>query len=282
MNDGDLETEDTESDDESEGEIGDKEDDKSFDVTMRDYCQQSSKEQLSQMKIDNNPIKAIAILIEKNSYENLKFSEEADKIILVFSSPAQLEELSKASHWYADETFKSAAKNFYQSYILHAYINNYMIPCAYAFMNRRRQQEIMRTMKKVRIGSICCLAIVPLDYVNTLFEKLLASKPYIPNADIFLNYVVDYYFEGNFDVSLWNHFTKNTLRKNNNLESYKYRLNKQRSVARPDIFSAINKLKEDDASLSITELFKETRLPQQINFKLSTTQFIRIKSKCSS
>jgi hypothetical protein len=47
--------------------------------------------------------------------------------LLVFASPTQIEALSKATHWYADGTFRSASKFYYQLYILHAYVNNFMI-----------------------------------------------------------------------------------------------------------------------------------------------------------
>ncbi|CAF1109257.1 unnamed protein product [Brachionus calyciflorus] len=100
--------------------------------------------------------------------------------------------------------------------------------------------------------TVCSLAIVPIDYVNTLFEKLLSTTPDIPNADTFLSYVVDTYFEGNYEVSMWNHFnTNDTPRTNNNLEGYNFRLNKHLSVARPDIYSAINKLKEEEVDASL-------------------------------
>jgi hypothetical protein len=98
----------------------------------------------------------------------------------------------------------------------------------------------------------CCLAIVPNDYVNTLFERLLAMTPDIPGADSFLKYVVDTYFEGNYEVSMWNHFnTVDLPRTNNNLEGYNYKLNKHLSVVKPDIFSAIQKLKEEEVDASM-------------------------------
>ncbi|CAF1148792.1 unnamed protein product, partial [Brachionus calyciflorus] len=57
--------------------------------------------------------------------------------ILVFCSPSQLEALSKATHWYADGTFRTAARHSYQLYIIHAYVNGHMIACCFALMNRR-------------------------------------------------------------------------------------------------------------------------------------------------
>ncbi|CAF0949937.1 unnamed protein product [Brachionus calyciflorus] len=71
--------------------------------------------------------------------------------ILIFCSPTQLDALSKATHWYVDGTFKSAAKFYYQLYIIHTYINNYMIPCCFVFINRRREKEydfVLKALKK--------------------------------------------------------------------------------------------------------------------------------------
>ncbi|CAF0766403.1 unnamed protein product [Brachionus calyciflorus] len=111
---------------------------------------------------------------------------------------------------------------------------------------------------------VCCLAIVPLDYVDKHFENVLLITPDIPKADVFLKYVVDTYFKGVYKVSMWNHFNTNeTPRTNNNLEGYNFRLNKHLSVSRPNIYTAINKLKEEevDASLKFFRALNGNKAP---------------------
>ncbi|CAF1101237.1 unnamed protein product, partial [Brachionus calyciflorus] len=62
-----------------------------------------------------------------------------------------------------------------------------------------------------------------------------------------------------------NHFNTNeTPRTNNNLEGYNFRLNKHLSVvSRPNIYTAINKLKEEevDASLKFFRALKGDKAP---------------------
>ncbi|CAF0785946.1 unnamed protein product [Brachionus calyciflorus] len=85
-----------------------------------------------------------------NGQKFLIFNHKNNKI-LVFCSTTQLEALSKATHWYADGTFRTAAKHYYQLYIIHVYINNHMVPCCYALMNKRRKKDyniIFKALKK--------------------------------------------------------------------------------------------------------------------------------------
>jgi hypothetical protein len=65
--------------------------------------------------------------------------------------------------------------------------------------------------------SLCCLAIVPLNEVELLFEKMLAAQPTNSKVDKFMDYFVATYFEGSYKVEMWNHFkTNGTPRTNNN------------------------------------------------------------------
>ncbi|CAF1099212.1 unnamed protein product [Brachionus calyciflorus] len=63
----------------------------------------------------------------------------------------KLEALAKATHWYADGTFRTAAKHYYQLFIIHAYINKHMIACCFDLMNRRRKRDynvVLAALKK--------------------------------------------------------------------------------------------------------------------------------------
>ncbi|CAF1124617.1 unnamed protein product, partial [Brachionus calyciflorus] len=211
--------------------------------------------------------------------------------IIVFASPPQLEVLSKSTQWYADGTFKSAAKFFYQLYILHSLINNIMVPCCFALMNRRRTRDYNVVLKSIEkaakennlvlkpqvimtdfelapinafksnyqgirslkadyknnisysqwFKTFCCLAIVPIEEVDDLFEKILENKTLNPKIDKILDYFVGTYLEGSFSLEMWNYFdTNGTPRTKNNLEGYNSKLNKHIGIFHPDIYRAFD------------------------------------------
>ncbi|CAF0811911.1 unnamed protein product [Brachionus calyciflorus] len=111
---------------------------------------------------------------------------------------------------------------------------------------------------------VCSLALIPTDEVNEYFEKVLSMRPDIPNTDKFMDYFVGTYFEGSFDLAMWNHFnTKDTPRTNNNLEGYNYKLNSHLSIARPDIYKVVAKFKveEVDSSLKYIRALNNERPP---------------------
>ncbi|CAF1119668.1 unnamed protein product [Brachionus calyciflorus] len=100
--------------------------------------------------------------------------------------------------------------------------------------------------------SICCLALVPIEKSDQLFEIIMANKPSINGLDKFLDYFVGTYFEGLYTINMWNHFeTYDSPRTNNYLEGYNYKLNRHIVISHPDIFRAIDKLKEEEVDLSI-------------------------------
>jgi hypothetical protein len=261
--------------------------------------------------------------------------------ILIFSSPTQIEALSKASHWYADGTFRTAAKHYYQLYIIHAYVNKHMVPCCFALMNRRRTCDynivlksikseatslnlvldpkyimtdfemaainsfkenfpgimskgclfhfvlsLMKKMNNLGLKShyqndenvanwfkmVCCLSLIPIDEVNDFFLKILAIRPNIQNTEKLMDYFVGTYFEGSFDLAMWNHFdTKDTPRTNNNLEGYNLKLNSHLCIAKPDIYKVIAKLFNDQV-LPIVQLNTVKRI-ETVNILFSFILF---------
>ncbi|CAF0736634.1 unnamed protein product [Brachionus calyciflorus] len=111
---------------------------------------------------------------------------------------------------------------------------------------------------------LCSLALIPFEHVNDCFEKVLSTRPYIPNTEKFMDYFVGTYFEGSYDLTMWNHFnTKGTSRTNNNLEGYNYKLNTHLSIARSDIYKVISKFKieEVDSSLKYIRALNNERPP---------------------
>ena len=50
-------------------------------------------------------------------------------------------------YWHADGTFYTAAKYFYQLYVIHVWFNYQMIPAAWVLMNRRRSKDYVLVFK---------------------------------------------------------------------------------------------------------------------------------------
>jgi hypothetical protein len=99
---------------------------------------------------------------------------------------------------------------------------------------------------------VCSLALIPIDEVNDYFDKIIAVQPNIPNTEKFMDYFVGTYFEGVFDLAMWNHFdTNDTPRTNNNLEGYNLKLNTHLSIAKPDIFKVVAKFKAEEVDSSL-------------------------------
>ncbi|CAF0720527.1 unnamed protein product [Brachionus calyciflorus] len=57
--------------------------------------------------------------------------------------------------------------------------------------------------------------------------------------DEFLEYFVNTYFEGQFEMELWNHFDTESPRTNNDIKGYNLKLKNHFSRAHPDIYKSI-------------------------------------------
>ena len=74
-------------------------------------------------------------------------------------------------------------------------------------------------------------------WCDILLERLICDKlSNNQNTDKFLDYFVKTYFEGQFQINLWNHFETCCPRTNNNLEGYNLKLKKHVSAAHPNIY----------------------------------------------
>jgi hypothetical protein len=74
--------------------------------------------------------------------------------IVIMATPKAFEILSKAEQWHVDGTFHVAAKYYHQLWIIHAWIDGLMVPCAYALMHRRRARdyEIVLRSKQITVN----------------------------------------------------------------------------------------------------------------------------------
>ena len=152
----------------------------------------SMKSTLTKRKRKTGPKlpKSLKDMVIPNEYQVNNQNEKyliynKDNKILVFSSPTQIKALSQATHWYADGTFRTAAKFFYQLYIIHAYINHHMIPCCFALMHRKSKtyySHVFLALKKE--AKILNLKLEP-KYVMTDFEPaaILTFKNVFPGIE---------------------------------------------------------------------------------------------------
>ncbi|CAF0936932.1 unnamed protein product [Brachionus calyciflorus] len=120
--------------------------------------------------------------------------------ILVFCSLIGLQALGKTSHWYADGTFRSSARFYYQLYIIHAYINNHMLACCWAYMNRRREKEYDLALRAIKKEAKVHKIVLSPKFKMTDFE-LAAINSFKSN------------FEGIRNKGCLLHFTKCLMKK---------------------------------------------------------------------
>jgi hypothetical protein len=81
-------------------------------------------------QIQNKPKNSLRVGTKSECWQNFYCSARK------YGKNKLFEAFSKASHWYADGTFNTAAKHYYQLYIIHAYVNNHMVPCCFGLMKR--------------------------------------------------------------------------------------------------------------------------------------------------
>jgi hypothetical protein len=76
--------------------------------------------------------------------------------------------------------------------------------------------------------SILALALVPENKIDELWlwQGIVASQPVGVHVTKFMDYFVNTYFEGNFSISMWNHYKTVGPRTNNNVEGYNSKLEK--------------------------------------------------------
>ncbi|CAF0744043.1 unnamed protein product [Brachionus calyciflorus] len=124
-----------------------------------------------------------------------------------------------------------------------------------------------------------CLGLVPIEKSDLSFEIIMANKPSINSLDKFLDYFFATYFEGSYTINMWNHFeTYDSPRTNNNLEGYNYKLNRHIRILHPNIFKAIDKLKEEEVDLSIDFSNIIRNKPGKSNISLSVSEFSETSS----
>ena len=76
--------------------------------------------------------------------------EEDEGRVLVFATDTMLGVLGAASHWMVDGTFKVAPRLFSQLLIIHGIFHGHVIPCVYAVLPSKSQDQYQTVFRVIR------------------------------------------------------------------------------------------------------------------------------------
>ena len=106
------------------------------------------------------------------------------------------------------------------------------------------------------VKKVICLALVPVEKVEDVFEQLCIEKPdYYEKIDNFLDYVLLNYIKNDendryvYPLEVWNHY-ESEKRTNNNIEGYNSKLEKFLGT-HPNIWLFINKIKAEESTATL-------------------------------
>jgi hypothetical protein len=106
------------------------------------------------------------------------------------------------------------------------------------------------------VKQVICLALIPVEKVEDVFEQLCMEKPdYNEKIDNFLDYVLLNYIRNDendryvFPLEVWNHY-ESEKRTNNDIEGYNSKLEKFLGT-HPNIWLFINKIKAEESTATL-------------------------------
>ncbi|XP_071747499.1 uncharacterized protein [Lepeophtheirus salmonis] len=101
---------------------------------------------------------------------------------LIFATYRNLQILEKSINWFCDSTFQMIPTIFYQLFTIHAYLNNYAIPCVYALLPNKTQATYTRLFQEISAINPC---LSP-QLVTTDFEmaSMNALQSVFPDVQI--------------------------------------------------------------------------------------------------
>ena len=81
----------------------------------------------------------------------LKFdSGDNNQRILIFSTDANVEQLSRSKHWYADGTFKTSPSLFDQFFVIHGSLDEHVLPLVYVLTPNRTRATYDRVFQALK------------------------------------------------------------------------------------------------------------------------------------
>lgn len=91
--------------------------------------------------------------------------------IIIFSSKTCREMLSETKIIYMDGTFSTCPSEFYQVYIIHASINNLIIPVMYALLQRKNKDTYIELLSAIR-DQFLSLSIISIDFEQSVIQAI--------------------------------------------------------------------------------------------------------------
>ena len=136
----------------------------------------------------------------------------------------------------------------------HLASNFYKKVCNVGLKTQYDEDEKIKTWVK----KVTCLALVPIDKVEELFEELCIQKSYwfdtpeYAKIDEFADYVLENYIETNlFPIEVWNQYNNDGSRTNNSAVGYNHKLNNFLNI-HPNIWLFIRKIQAEESTAALT------------------------------
>ena len=104
------------------------------------------------------------------------------------------------------------------------------------------------------VQSMIALAFVPPAFVRVALGGLQGDAPDFQHKDDLLHYFQQTWITGNFPTAMWNVFTLDGPRTNNNAEGWHSKIRKLAGKAHPNIYEAVSLFKAEQAATEVTLL----------------------------
>ncbi|KAF0991537.1 hypothetical protein HZS_5059 [Henneguya salminicola] len=123
-------------------------------------------------------------LINKNFLLYDGVENDGERFIF-FSTPRQLNIISRSSNIYFDFTFKSVPEIFYQLFVIHGEYNNVLIPLFFALMERKTEIMRRRVWEKVRKNVEITCQTAMCDFEKASLNSFMFCYPSTPLTGCF-------------------------------------------------------------------------------------------------
>lgn len=111
----------------------------------------------------------------------------------------------------------------------------------------KREPQVTRLIRRA-----IALPFVPVGQIEDVWLNILEDSPEDADITTFTDYVTTYWVEGDHGRMLWNHYETNGPRTTNHVEGWHRKLSMQIPCSNPNIFSAIDFIKIEQAYVEVT------------------------------
>ena len=102
------------------------------------------------------------------------------------------------------------------------------------------------------INSVIALAFVPPTFVRVAWRGLMGEAPAFGNREDFFQNFQNTWLDGNFPIRMWNVYSMEGPRTNNNTEGWHSKLRKLAGKAHPNIYEAVTLFKSEQAATEVS------------------------------